>query len=304
MKLNIAVAQLGPIQKADDRTSVVRRLMALLHEAASRGAQHVVFPELALTTFFPRWLIEDRAELLAWYEKEMPNPVVAPLFELASQLGVSFSLGYAEAAQKGADIHLYNTFITVSSKGEIIGKYRKIHVPGHAEFEAYRPHQHLEKRYFEMGDLGFPVFDLQGVITGALICNDRRWPEAWRSLSLQGASLVVVGYNTTMHNPEISAHDGLVPFHHLLSMQAGAYQNGVWAAAAGKAGREEGGNLLNLSCIIAPTGEVAALATGLGDEVITACCDFDRCAEIKGNIFNFALHRKPEQYGLLTQKLA
>ena len=109
----IAVAQMGPVQKAETRSQVVPRLRALLAEAAGRKAEHVVFPELALTTFFPRWMIEDRAELLAWYETEMPSDTVRPLFEDAQRLGVGFSLGYAEAAPgPDGEVRLFNTFIS------------------------------------------------------------------------------------------------------------------------------------------------------------------------------------------------
>ncbi len=297
----IAVAQMGPVARSETRSSVVERLRAMMATAHGRGAELVVFPELALTTFFPRWLIEDRDELLSYYERNMPNNDVQPLFDDARRLGVAFSIGYAELVACDGQEVLYNTYITVDRRGIIVGKYRKIHVPGHSEFEFEREFQHLEKRYFAVGDLGFPVFELHGIRTGMLICNDRRWPEAWRSLGVQNANLVCVGYNTTMHNPEIAQHDHLVPFHHLLSMQAGAYQNGVWAAAAGKAGIEEGAKLLNLSCIVAPTGEVVAVTSTFGDEVITADCDMARCAEIRGNIFDFAKHRRPEKYGLITQ---
>jgi len=297
----IAVAQMGPVGRSEPRSRVVERLRAMMAQAHRRGAELVVFPELALTTFFPRWLIEDREELLSYYEPAMPTPDIQPLFDDAKRLGMAFSLGYAERDTVNGSDTLYNTYISVDRSGAIVGKYRKIHVPGHSQYEPEREFQHLEKRYFAVGDLGFPVFELDGIRTGMLICNDRRWPEAWRSLGLQDANLVCVGYNTTLHNPEIAQHDHLVPFHHLLSMQAGAYQNGVWAAAAGKAGVEEGAGLLNMSCIVAPTGEVVAITSTLGDEVITADCDMARCAEIRSNIFDFAKHRRPDQYGLLTQ---
>lgn len=300
-KLQIAVAQMGPVARGDARERVVERLIVMLRQAATRGAEFVVFPELALTTFFPRWFMTDDAQIDAFYETAMPGPATSPLFAEAKRLKIGFMLGYGELVDGTNGRTRFNTTIMVAADGTVIGKYRKIHVPGHREHEPERAFQHLEKRYFATGDLGFPVYQLSGVQTGMLICNDRRWPEAWRMLALAGAQLVCVGYNTTLHNPEIPEHDHLVSFHHLLSMQAGAYQNGVWAAAAAKAGVEEGANLLGHSCIVAPTGEVVALASTLGDEVITAECDFGRCREIRENIFNFERHRQPEQYQLVTK---
>lgn len=291
-----AAAQLGPIARDETRAQVVARLVALLERAHARGARLVVFPELALTTFFPRWWIPDAAERDAWFETEMPGPAVQPLFDAAARLGVSFHLGYAERTAEGRH---FNTAILVSD-GAIVGKYRKIHLPGHREHEPWRPFQHLEKRYFEKGDLGFPVFDAMGGKLGICICNDRRWPETWRVLGLGGAELVMLGYNTPAHYPPAPQHDHLQYFHNELSLQAGAYQNGLWAVGTAKAGREEGCDLIGGSLIVAPTGEVVARAATLGDEVITAEVDLDRCAEIRANIFNFAEHREPGAYGPIT----
>src|ERR1700730_17388316 len=86
-KLNAAVAQLGPIHLVDSRASVVKRLMAMMRKAHASGARFVVFPELALTTFFPRWWMTDQAEIDRFFEREMPNAETRPLFDLAKELG-------------------------------------------------------------------------------------------------------------------------------------------------------------------------------------------------------------------------
>lgn len=293
----VAAGQLGPIARDEPRAAAVARMVALMQEARDRGAALVVFPELALTSFFPRWWIEDAAELDRWFERAMPSAETQPLFDAARRLGIGFHLGYGELTAEG---RRFNTAILVGPDGAILGKYRKIHLPGHAGHEPWRPFQHLEKRYFEKGDLGFPVFDAFGGRVGMCICNDRRWPETWRMLGLGGAELVVLGYNTPQHYPLAPEHDHLQYFHNALSLQAGAYQNGLWAVGVAKAGREEGCDLIGGSLIVAPTGEIVALAATLGDEVVTARVDLDRCAEIRRNIFNFALHRQPADYALLT----
>ena len=300
-RMVVAVAQLGPIGRAETRVSAVRRMLALLREAKGRGAALVVFPELALTTFFPRWYLEDERELDAFYETEMPNAATAPLFEAAAGLGIGFYLGYAELDRSGPRPVRYNSSVLVDPAGRIVGKYRKVHLPGHAEHEPWRPFQHLEKRYFTPGDLGFPVFEAMGGRLGMCICNDRRWPETWRVMGLGGAELVCLGYNTPTHNPPVPQHDHLNSFHHLLSLQAGAYQNGLWVAAAAKAGLEEGCMLLGHSAIVAPTGEVVAMSSTVEDELITAAVDLDRCRELREHIFNFALHRRPEHYGIIAR---
>jgi predicted amidohydrolase len=275
-------------------------MVALLREASASGASLVVFPELALTTFFPRYFMEDDAELDQWFECEMPSAVTSPLFEEAKLRGCGFYLGYAELVEEAGKRHRYNTSILVGPDGEIVGKYRKIHLPGHADHRPQAPFQHLEKRYFEVGNLGFPVFRAFGGILGMCICNDRRWPETFRVLGLQGVEMVVLGYNTPDFN--IYHHEPVDRrmFHHLLSLQAGAYQNGTWVVAAAKAGKEDGFGLIGGSAIVAPTGEIAARALTEDDELVFYDCDLDIGRDIKENIFNFAKHRRIEHYARIT----
>ncbi len=292
----VAAAQMGPVARDEPRTSAVARMVAMMREAAARGAGLVVFPELALTTFFPRWYMTDEAELDAFFESEMPNEATRPLFEEAQRLGVGFYLGYAELVVEANRKRRFNTAILVDGTGRIIGRYRKVHLPGHAEHEPRRPFQHLEKRYFEAGDLGFPVFDAFGGRIGMCICNDRRWPETFRVLGLGGAELVALGYNTPRHFPSWPRLDPLQDFHNHLVMQAGAYQNGTWVVGVAKAGCEEGCDMIGGSCIVAPTGEIVAQASTLGDEVVVAVCDLDLAAEVKTKRWNFAANRMPRHY--------
>jgi predicted amidohydrolase len=299
--ITVGAAQLGPIARDEPRASAVARMIELLRQAKGRGCGLVVFPELALTTFFPRWYFDDQAEIDAFFERAMPNPDSQALFDEAARLEIGFYLGYAELVEEGQRARHYNTSILVDPTGRIVGKYRKVHLPGHREHKPQRPFQHLEKRYFETGDLGFPVFQTMGGRIGMCICNDRRWPETYRVMGLQGAEMVLLGYNTPMHYPQVPEHDHLQGFHNHLVMQAGAYQNGAWVVGVAKAGCEEDCDLLGQSCIIAPTGEIVALASTLGDELIVADCDLGRCREIQDNVFNFAEHREPQNYGLISQ---
>ncbi len=118
--LKIASAQLGPLHKADDRGAATRRLVALLREAHGMGAKFVVFPELALTTFFPRWWMENPGEVDArYFEKSMPSKETQPLFDEAKKLGIGFYIGYAELTPEGRH---FNAAILVGPDGGIIGK--------------------------------------------------------------------------------------------------------------------------------------------------------------------------------------
>ena len=300
--LMVGAAQLGPIAREESRQSAVARMIELLREAHSAGCKLVVFPELALTTFFPRWLIEDQEEIDAYFERDMPNAATRPLFEEAANLGIGFYLGYAELAQRNGAVRHFNTSILVDDQGKIAGKYRKIHLPGHAEYEAYRAFQHLEKRYFEVGDLGFPVWRSMNANIGMCICNDRRWPETYRVMGLQDVEMVLLGYNSPIHTPPAPEHDHLAGFHNHLSMQAGAYQNATWVVGVAKAGREEDCDLLGQSSIIAPSGEIVAMTSTTADELIVAKCDLDLCQSYKDNWFAFEKHRRPEHYRMIVER--
>jgi predicted amidohydrolase len=303
--LTVAAAQLGPIQKAEPRDAAVGRMVRLMERAHARGVQVVVYPELALTTFFPRHYHEDRAEADQWFETALPSNETAPLFEAARKFGIAFHLGYAERTLEGRH---FNTAVLVSPQGEVMLKYRKVHLPGHAEYLPQRKVQHLEKRYFDVGDLGFPVIRAPlgewDVNAGLMICNDRRWPEAWRVLGLQSVELVMLGYNTPSTNQDAAGFEA----HHLrvqhshLSIQAGAYQNATFAVASAKAGIEDGCELFGNSIIVNPQGEIMAEATSWDDELITADCDLDRCTLGRTTIFAFERHRRPEAYGRITSQ--
>jgi len=301
--ITVAAAQLGPIQRAEPRSAAVGRMVRLMERAHARGVQVVVFPELALTTFFPRHCHADRAEADSWFEAAMPSNETAPLFEAARRYGIAFHLGYAERTPEG---RYFNTAILVNPAGETMLKYRKVHLPGHAEYDPTRKVQHLEKRYFDVGDLGFPVVraPLGGlaVNAGLMICNDRRWPEAWRVLGLQSVELVMLGYNTPSLNQDARGFEAhhLRVFHSHLVIQAGAYQNSTYAVATAKAGVEDGCELFGHSIIVNPQGEILAQATSWGDELITADCDLDRCTLGRTTIFAFDRHRRPEAYGRIT----
>jgi predicted amidohydrolase len=297
--LNLAAGQLGPIARDEPRSSVVKRLIALLDEAKSRGIELVVFPEMALTTFFPRWYIEDWDEVDRFFEREMPSRETRPLFEAAARLGIGFYLGYCELTQEAGKTRRHNTSILVERDGRIVGKYRKVHVPGSAVNNPAMPFQHLEQLYFADGNLGFPVWEAFGGTLGMAICNDRRWPETYRVMALKGADLVMLGFNTPAQLPDWPDQNAHRAFHHLVCMQAAAYQNGLWVVATAKAGREEGVDMLGHSCVIAPTGDVVALSTGLGDELVPYKCDLDLSPYYK-SFYDFAKNRKPEHYGIIA----
>jgi predicted amidohydrolase len=300
--VTVGAAQLGPIARTESRARAIARMIALMRQAKSHGCDLVVFPECALTAFFPHWYFDRQAEIDAYFEREMPNTATQPLFDCARELSIGFYLGYAELTiDEGVTRH-FNTSILVDRDSRIVGKYRKIHLPGHREHEPGRPFQNLEKRYFDVGNLGFPVVRAFGGILGMAICNDRRWPETYRVMGLQGVEMVLLGYNTPVHNPPSPEHDNLTHFHNQLVMQAGAYQNGCWVVGVAKAGVEDGVRQIGNSIIVAPSGEIVAACSTEGDELAIARCDLDLTLSYKNTTFDFARHRQPHAYGLIVER--
>lgn len=302
--VRVAAAQMGPINRSDDRFSAVDRLCRLLTAAADDGCDLAVFPELALTPFFPRWHVADIREFDGYYEWQMPSSAVEPLFAIARRRHIGFSIGYAEMVEQNGRLRRFNTQILVGKDGVVLGKYRKIHLPGHADYIPDDPFQNLEKYYFEVGDLGFPVFDAFAGRVGMCICNDRRWPETYRLLGLQSVELILLGYNTPKTNPRAPLQTPEQRmFHNHLCMQAGAYQNSTFVVGVAKAGIEDGVDLMDGTCIIDPAGEIVALARTSADELVIADCDLDLCANGKAEEFNFDKNRRPEHYAALASTI-
>ncbi len=276
--------------------------MIQMRNAHAQGCQLVVFTECALTAFFPHWWIADEHELDAWFEREMPNAATQPLFDEAARLGIGFYLGFGELAVEDGSKRHFNASVLVGADGCVIGRFRKVHLPGHSDHRPDNPFQNLEKRYFETGNFGFPTWRAFGGVVGMCICNDRRWPETYRSLALRGAELILLGYNTPTHIPEHPELDHLVGFHHQLCLQSGAYQNGCWVVGVAKAGTEEGVPQLGLTSIVSPVGQVVAQTTTLDDELIVHDCDLDASRASKEDLFNFAVNRKIEHYTIITEQ--
>lgn len=240
--LTVAAAQLGPIKSLDTpRYEVLERLIALLEKASARKVSLVVFPELAFTTFFPGYVIENQEDLDKFFESanaEDPyaitrSPSAKPLVEKANELGIDISFGYGErwTGQDGK-VSYYNTAVYYSARQRrCLAKYRKVHLPGRYEPDPLPGvTQQLEKKYFAVGDLGFEAFRVPGLVDGALkskdvssdaeidhiqgkgdpimgmlICNDRRWAEGWRCYGLQGVEIVLVSPRPC-HSREPASH--------------------------------------------------------------------------------------------------
>ena len=342
-KIVVAGAQLGPIHVDADRHDTISRMLRLMDEAQNKSVKIIVYPEIAPVTFFPRHLIEDPEELEKYFESEVDGdpakaPGIKPIFDKARIYGMDVSIGYAECDDPSSHNH-FNTAVYYSAASDsVIAKYRKVHLPGTFEpYERSDATNQLEKRYFQPGDLGFKAFRAPGLvkdpitrssdkqpnevdtlgrgdpIIGMLICNDRRWPEAWRAYGLQGVELILCGYNTTGWAPELLGTNPKIQtkemakkealFHNALMIQHGSYTNACWSINVAKCGLEDGKYpLIGGSCIVDPDGQIVVEAETEEDELIVYEIDLANCRRGKGKVFAFERHRRTEHYGILVEQ--
>ncbi|KAK4941512.1 hypothetical protein LTR10_018530 [Elasticomyces elasticus] len=338
-KVIVAGAQLGPINVDTPRSEAIQRMLQLMEDAHKQNAKLIVYPEIAPVTFFPRHILEGD-ELEKYFELEVDgdptkSPNIKPLFDKAREYKMDMYLGYAEAT---GDEH-YNTSVYYSGQVDrVIAKYRKVHLPGTFEpYERKDATNQLEKRYFKPGNLGFEAFrapqlvpealtkdsgakpnevDTLGQgdpIVGMIICNDRRWPEAWRVYGLQGAELVLCGYNTTSWAPELLGTNEKIStkekakkealFHNKLCLTYNSYANACFSINVAKCGSEDGKYpLIGGSCIIDCDGDVVAEASTEDDELVVAEIDLGMCRRGKEKVFAFEKHRRIEHYGRIAQQ--
>lgn len=287
----VAAAQLGPASAT--KADTVARIARLVAQAGAEGAALVVFPELALTPYFAAVVHDDPTP---FFERELRSSETAPIFAAIAASGVEVVLPFAE--RSGA--HGYNSAALIGAAGEI-GRYRKMHIPGHREPLPDGSVTFMEKRYFAPGNLGFPVFDAAVGRVGMLVCYDRTFPESYRCLALGGAEIIAIGHNSPVepdaYGTTAWGGDGQAAIEEL-PMRAGASANGVYVIAAGKVGSEGGMDYIGGSLVIGPGGEVLARATADGDQLALAEIDLEAARQVRARL-NLEMNRRPDAYGII-----
>ncbi len=281
--VKVAAAQLGAINEGTSREEMVDRMLALLEQAIREEVQILAYPELALTPYFPKRIRDDYDQ---FFETEVPPKCLEPLLRRAGQAGVVCHIGFAEKAGG----RYFNTAILTDETGALSGTFRKIHLPGVTKPDGYA--QVYEPHFFESGDTGYRVFPTRRAKVGIAICQDRRFPESYRSLGILGAEIVLIGYNTPLSPLALDLNE--------LVMRAGAYQNNLFVIGVAKAGLEDGVEFIAGSCVITPMGQVIAKAASSADELVAARIDLDQMIPARKR-WNFLGRRHPEHYGLLTR---
>src|SRR5258706_14697889 len=173
--LKVAAAQLGPNQDGTPREAIVERMLTLLDEAASGGVELIVYPEMALTTYFPKRI---RADFDQFFETEVPPKALEPLLRRAAAARVAVHVGFCEKA----DGRYFNTALLTDRDGRVCGTFRKIHLPGTKAADGFA--QAYEPYYFAHADTGYPVFDQDAPKGGVAISHDRPHPGGYRPHTL------------------------------------------------------------------------------------------------------------------------
>src|SRR5713101_1014810 len=281
--VTVAAAQMGPNQESTSREEIVERMLALLEQAKAQGVELIAYPEMALTTYFPKKIRKDFDQ---FFETEMPPKALEPVLRRAKEAKVAVHVGFCEKA----DGKYFNTALLTDTGGRLVGAFRKIHLPGTKAADGFA--QVYEPYYFAHGDTGYKVFDACGAKVGVAICQDRRYPESYRALALQGAEVILVGYNTPSSPLALDLNE--------LCLRSGAYANLCFVVGVAKAGVEDGVELIAGSSIVNPLGQVLARAATSGDELVVSRIDLDQMTPVRKR-WNFLGRRQPQHYATLLQ---
>lgn len=265
----------------DDEASNIGAVEALVSEAADKGAQIVLPPELFSSPYFCK--VEEE-ELFALARPTTEHPSVLAMQKLARANGMAIPTSFFEREGQ----HYYNTLAMIGPDGEIMGTYRKSHIPDGPGYE--------EKYYFRPGNTGFKVWNLFGTTIGVGVCWDQWYPECARAMALMGAELLfyptAIGsepYDTSLDTSRMWRR----------AMQGHSVSNAMPVIAANRIGDENGQAYYGHSFI---TNEWGDLVEKFGAEecgVLISTIDLDQAAKHRAGM-GFFRDRRPELYGRLT----
>jgi N-carbamoylputrescine amidase len=280
-KVIVAATQMKCSDSAGEN---IDRAEALVRKAARRGANIVLLQELFETPYFCQ---KEKPEFYSYAMELNENRAVNHFMKLAAELKVVLPVSFYEKKNNAR----YNSLAIIDSGGEILGVYRKSHIPDGPGYE--------EKYYFNPGDTGFRVWDTKFGRIGAGICWDQWFPEAARCMALMGAEIIFypTAIGSEPENPSMDSKD-----HWQRCMIGHAACNLVPVVASNRIGLESlDGSTINFygsSFIAGPTGEKIAEAGRAEEAVIAAEFDLDALARqrVEWGLFR---DRRPELYGVI-----
>ncbi len=282
-KVNLGLIQ---THATDDKTDNLRRTVALVRDAAKRGAQIICLQELFLTPYFCKR--EDTA--LFDLAEPVPGDTTKIFGDLARELGVVIITSLFEKRAPGL---YHNTAAILDADGAFLGKYRKMHIPEDPGFN--------EKFYFTPGDLGYRVWQTKFAKIGVLICWDQWYPEAARLTAMQGAEILFYPTAIGWLKSE-KAELGKAQHCAWETVQRGhAVANGCYVAAVNRVGIEEESEFWGQSFVANPYGEIVAKGSVTHEEVMIVPCDLKALEDFR-RIWPFFRDRRIDTYEGITRR--
>lgn len=287
-RIVIGIGQMGPSSfkgGKPDKEENVRRILKLAEKGLQREVKIICFPELALTDYFPARMDPQFED----YFDQIPNEVTKDIFLFTQEHPISIILPYAEFD----GVAFYNSAALIH-QGKLIGKYRKVHIPGAIIDQEVGLIVSSENQYFAPGNLGFPVFDIWRVKIGVQICYDRSFPEGYRALALKGAQIVF--------NPTNTSYRGLAwrktSWETFLVVRS--FENNLFVVGVNKAGVENGIEFAGDSMAFNPVGgTVMARTQTKEDELVAVEVNLDDILKAKKLLPAFR-DRVPAAYEILV----
>ncbi len=284
VKIGLVQAQWeGDVQSDDQIRQGIEQTLEkherFVKQAADQGVQILCFQEL----FFGPYFAAEQDRRWFKYAEPIPGPVTKRFAALARKYRTVVILPIFEIEAPGV---YYNTSVVIDTDGEIVGIYRKSHIP-------HQPPGYWEKFYFRPGNLGYPVFETEYALVGVYTCYDRHFPEGARILGLNGAEIVFNPSATTRGHSD-----------HLwtLEQSAHAVANGYYVAAINRIGDEPWGigYFYGSSYIVNPKGEIVVQGPDDREELVVAEVDLDLIREVK-DYWPFFRDRRPDTYDQILE---
>ncbi|MGI0082398.1 MAG: agmatine deiminase family protein [Nitrosopumilaceae archaeon] len=270
---------------SDDIDSNMQNTIGKIREAARKGAQIICLQELYRTKYFPT---DEKKDATALAET-IPGGTTTTLSSLAKELGVVI---IAPIFELDSGKH-YNTAVVIGQDGKIMGSYRKTHIPHDPFF--------YEKSYFDVGNSGYQVFRAGNLSFGVLICYDQWFPEAARTLTLQGADIIfypsAIGY---LQDDPLSYEDWHYAWENI--QRSHAIANGIHVASVNRVGTEGNIRFWGASFVCDAFGRMIKRASTESEEVVVAELDIGMNKRVQDG-WGFLRNRIPSTYGLLSSSV-
>ena len=289
-RLKIALLQHG-CPPGEDYAQLFRRTQTLVRDAADRGAKLIATQELFNLPYFPR----TKAEANFQYAEPIPGPTSNRLCQLA---GDTDTYLIASLFEKRAPGIFHNTAILIDPHGQIIGKYRKMHIPDDPGF--------YEKYYFTQGDLGWPTHVIGGAggaTIGMLICWDQWFPEAARLMTLRGAQLLFYPTAIAWCQDEPASEQQRQLDAWITVQRTHAITNGIFVVAINRVGTEGELTFWGHSFVVDPSGCVIGQTDDKEERALIVDCDLSLIDRTRED-WPFLRDRRIDAYGDLTRRLA